>query len=67
MEHTRLVARLLSEVASARAAITESYVRLWRSGAGSPGELGFGKEDREPRQDPERGSRRDERSTNDVG
>jgi hypothetical protein len=30
MENTRLAVRLLGEVAAARAAITLSYMRLWR-------------------------------------
>jgi hypothetical protein len=55
---------LLSEVASARAATTSSYARLWRSEAGSPADL----DNRvpEPRHDPQRGAMRDERSPDDV-
>ena len=30
MEHTELVARVLNELATARAAIAASYLRLWR-------------------------------------
>jgi hypothetical protein len=60
MEHTRLVARLASEVASARAAVTASYLRLWRSDAGSPSDP----DDREGPGPPTPGVRspRDERS-----
>jgi hypothetical protein len=66
MEHSRLLARLLSEVATARAAITESYSRLWRSETGPPGDPG-GDERGLPRQGPALGSMRDERDSDDVG
>lgn len=36
MEHSDLVARLLKEVATARAAIAAGYLRLWRSEGLSP-------------------------------
>ena len=63
MEHTRL----LSEVATARAAITASYLRLWRSEAGPPGDPGGGERGPEPRPDAALDSMRDERSSDDVG
>lgn len=36
VEHTDFVARLLKEVAGARAAIAAAYLRLWRSEALAP-------------------------------
>ncbi|MGB0098588.1 MAG: hypothetical protein WBP81_39355 [Solirubrobacteraceae bacterium] len=36
MEHSELVARLLKQVATARAAIAAGYLRLWRSEGPSP-------------------------------
>jgi hypothetical protein len=65
MEHTRLVARLLNEVAAARAAITASYARLWRSDAGSPADPSDLETGPEPRK-PDVGSLGDARSR-DVG
>lgn len=67
MEHTRLVARLRSEVATARAAITASYVRLWRSEAGPPGDPGGRERGAEPRPAGAPDSMRDERPSDDVG
>jgi hypothetical protein len=64
-EHTQLLARLLNEVAAARAAITSSYLRLWRSDAGSPGHTS----DHEPPdrgRDSDAGAVRDTRSPPDA-
>jgi hypothetical protein len=67
MEHTRLVARLLSEVASARAAITASYVHLWQADARSSADPNHSESGPGLLQDRGAGSQRDERSPDDVG
>ena len=66
MEHTRLVARLLGEVATARVTITASYLRLWRSETGAPGDPGVAEPGPEPRAEKAPDSMSDERSCDDV-
>jgi hypothetical protein len=66
MNHTRLVARLLNEVAAARMAVAASYMRLWRTEAAPPADAGDIARRPEPRQNAERDSMRDEGSSHDV-
>jgi hypothetical protein len=64
MEHSPLVARLLQEVVTARAAIATSYQRLWRPEPPVPAEAEAG---REPEADPATSTRETPRPTEEAG
>jgi hypothetical protein len=67
MEHTRMVARLLSEVSAARTAIMVSYLRLWRAHEDPLADPVDRERGSEPPQHPGASPLRDERPSRNAG